>query len=150
MQMAGHGKGLEKQLPLFGGKSLNPVPDLKREMALAAKASGLSRQQIVDQMNVLIEVERLRTRGKDGLVTLDMLNKYLAPEADIVIPTQLIKIFGTVTANPGPAQTLAPEGYRLFGPAEIIKLEFAENLLAGRKAQRRCRRLAEQLEEMNQ
>jgi hypothetical protein len=40
------------------------VPELKRKMVTAAKNSGLPRLQIVDQMNTLIGIERLRTKGR--------------------------------------------------------------------------------------
>lgn len=139
----------QKGLP-YDDKSLNPTSDLKLAMNRAIEASGLTRAQVADRMNEKIVVERLRTRVKDGLITEDMVNKWLAPGAPEIIPTKLLKIFGTVTKSGGPAQTLAPEGYRVIGPAEIIKLKFAENILAGRKAQRQCRILAEQLKEMGQ
>ncbi|RJR41896.1 MAG: hypothetical protein C4567_08020 [Deltaproteobacteria bacterium] len=137
----------QKELP-YDNKSLNPTTDLKRAMNLAIKVSGLTRGDIADRMNEHIVVERLRTRGRDGLITEDMVNKWLAPEGQEIIPTKLIKIFGTVTQSGGPAQTLVPQGHRVIGPKEILFLEFGKAYLEGKKFQKRTRRLAEQLEEM--
>lgn len=137
------------QLSLYERKSLNPVPDLKLALARAIKGSGLSRADFVELLNNEIRMERLRTRGKDGLVTEDMLNKWLAPEdTDSVPPTKLLKIIGTVAKTPGLAQTLLPEGCWAIGPDQVYKLEWAEAMWAGKKAQRKARRLAEQIEDL--
>jgi hypothetical protein len=137
------------QLSLYERKSLNPVPDLKRALAVAVKESGLSRADFVELLNNEIRMERLRTRGKDGLVTEDMLNKWLAREdMDSAPPTKLLKIIGTVAKSAALAQALLPEGCRAIGPDEVFKLEWAEAMLAGRKAQRKARRLAEQIEDL--
>jgi hypothetical protein len=139
---------MEQRSLFYGSESLNPVPELKRAMSLALKQSRLSRSQAADRMNAHITVERLRTRGKDGLVTEDMINKWLAPESAEVIPTKLVKIFGTVMGSPALAQTLAPEGYRVIGPQELLLLEYGRAQMEKRKVSRRERRLAEQIEEM--
>jgi len=149
MQPSGGGEsGMEQKRLPYGEKSLNPVPELKRAMSLALKESGLSRAELAERMNVLIVIERLRTRGKDGLVTEDMVNKWLAPEDQMAIPLKLVKIFGTVMGSPAPAQTLLPEGCRAIGPAEILLLEYAQAQRAEVKARRRKVRLGEQIEEL--
>jgi len=140
---------MERQLPLCGRKSLNPVVDLKKEMSQAAKRCNLSRAEIVDRMNEHISVEKIRTRGKDGQVTEDMLNKWLAPEAPDVIATKLLCIFCKVTNSIGPLQALAlPLHAAVIGPAEIVLLEMARAQVTEREASSRKRRLAEQYREM--
>jgi len=125
--MAGVRTGLDRQMALFGIKALNPVGDLKREMGLAAKKSGLSRQEICDRMNILIQVEGLRTKGKDGLVTLAMLDKWLAPEAlESIIPLKLLPVFCRVVGSLAPLQALAgPVGGMVIGGLEVVLLEMA-------------------------
>lgn len=148
--MAGNHNRINRQLALFGSRSLNPVGELKRELALAAKSSGLSRPQIVDQINTLIGIERLRTKGKDGLVTLAMLDKWLAAEAtESVIPLKLLPTFCRVTDSLGPLQALAaPLEAAVIGPAERILLEMAQAQETRKQAARKERRLAEQYEEL--
>lgn len=141
---------MDKQLSLFGVKSLNPVAELKREMALAARRCGMTRPQIVDRMNVLIGIERLRTRGKDGLVTEAMLDKWLAADSlDSVTPIKLMPIFCRVTGSLTPLATLArPLGAEVIGPEDIILLEMARAQVAKKKAARKERRKMEQYEEL--
>lgn len=139
---------MRKQPSLFERKSLNPVADLKKALALAIRESGLTRAAFVELLNNEIRLERLRTRGKDGLITEDMLAKWLAPEdLDAVPPAKLLKIIGTVAGSGGLAQTLLPEGFLVIGPKQVDKLEWAEAMWTGRKAQRRARRLAEEIED---
>lgn len=148
--MAGGHNRADRQLSLFGTRSLNPVPELKREMAMAAKSCGLSRPQIVDQMNILIGIERLRTKGKDGLVTLAMLDKWIAAEAtDSVIPLKLLPTFMRVTQSLGPLQAQAtPVEATVIGTPDRLLLEMARAREIKKKATRKERRLAEQYEDL--
>lgn len=141
---------MERQLPLCATRSLNPIMDLKREMGLAAKKCNLSRAEIVDGMNKHVSMEKMRTRGKDGLVTEDMLNKWVAPEAqESVIPTKMLPIFCKITNSLGPLKALAvPLNAAVIGPAEIVLLEMARAQVVEKEAGSRKRRLAEQYKEM--
>lgn len=142
---------MEKQPSLFGEKSLNPGPELKRAMSLAARKSGLSRGQIAERMTVLLVVEGLRTRGKNGEVTEAMIDKWLAPESLDVLPNYLLLLlFCKVVGSLAPLQPLAgPLGGRVVGPAEVIVLDFGLAQMEEKKARKRTRRLAEQIDEMN-
>lgn len=136
------------QLSLYERKSLNPVPDLKRALAMAIKESNLSRAEFVDLLNKEIRIAGLRTRGKDGLVTEDMLNKWLAPEdMDSAPPTKLLKIIGTVAKSGSLGQTVLPDDWLAISPEQVVKLEWAEGMWEHRKVQRKIRRLAEQIED---
>ncbi len=141
---------MEKQGSLFGEKSLNPTVELKRAMALAAKKSGLTRAQIAERLTLLLRVEGLKTRGKDGEVTETMIDKWLAPEALDSYPSPpLLVIYCRAVNSLGPLQPLAvPLGGRVIGPEEIVVLEFGLALVEEKRLRRRTRRLTEQIEEV--
>jgi hypothetical protein len=138
-----------RQLSLFGGKSLNPVGEVKRAMALAARECGLSRAVLVDEMNDLVRLEGLRTKGKDGLVTEAMLDKWLAPEArDYVIPLRFLPVFCRVAGSLAPLAALAAGlGAAVIGEADQVLLALARAQQEEKAAARRRRRLAEEYEE---
>ncbi len=141
---------MEKQQSLFGAMSLNPVGELKRAMSLAVRKSGLTRAQIAERMTVLLAVEGLRTRGKNGVVNETMVDKWLAPEALESYPNlTFLVVFCKAAGSLSPLQALAgPLGGRVIGPQEIVVLEFGLAQVEGKKIQRKSRRLAEQIEEM--
>jgi len=118
-----------KQLALdFEGRnrrrSLNPVPGLKRAMNLAARECGLSREEIVDRMNEQLYLDGLRTKGKDGQVTVAMLNKWLAPEArGHVISTQLLPYFCAAVSSLEPHQAMVEvNDGEVIGPIDQARL----------------------------
>jgi hypothetical protein len=133
-----------------GRQSLNPVSELKAALNRAARGSGLSRAQVVDKLNVLIQMENLRTRGKDGLVTEAMLDKWLAPGAlDEMPPVKLLPIVCAALESLEPLAALArPLGAAVIGEGEQLLLEMARAQLEEKRAAKRRRRLAEQVEEI--
>jgi hypothetical protein len=123
--------------------------EIKRAMRIAAKNCALSREQIVDAMNEIISLEGLRTRGRDGKLTKAILDKWLAPEAEDVIPLKLLAAFCRITNSLSPLQTLAaPLGAKVIGQAEQLLLEFGRAQVNEREARRRKRRLSEEYEEL--
>lgn len=148
--MAGTQDRSDRQLPLFGSKSLNPIIDLKREMALAARNCHLSRLELVDRMNALIEIERLRTKGKDGKVTGAMMDKWLAVEStDSVISLKLLPIFCRATGSLGPLRALAaPVGAAVIDQADQVLLKMARARVIRKDAARSERILEEQYKEL--
>jgi len=78
----------DRQLNLFSRISLNPIPELKRFMRLAIKESGLSRPEVADRMNGLVDVE-----GMSREINLDSLNSWLKNEDNRHIPIELLTIF---------------------------------------------------------
>ena len=141
----------DRQLPLFGGESLNPVAALKRAMNLAVRESGLSRAQVADRLNEVLALEGLRTRGRDGVVSLALLEKWLAP-ADMaaVMPAKFLPAFCRVTGSLAPLMALArPLGAAVIGPEDQVLLEMARALMAEREAARRRRRLEEEWKSRN-
>jgi|GEM_PF-620813 len=145
------GPGPERQLPLFGGESLNPVPALKRALNLAVRESGLSRAQVADRLNEVLALEGLRTRGREGAVSLALLEKWLAPaDTAAVMPAKFLPAFCRVTGSLLPLMALArPLGAAVIGPEDQVLLEIARTMMAERQAARRRRRLEEEWKSRN-
>ncbi len=140
---------MERQRSLFGAKSLNPVADLKLAMNRAARECGLSRAQLAERLNGLIAMSGLRTKGRDGLVTEAMLDKWLSQDPDGVIPLKLLPAFCAAADSLAPLQALAgPVGGLVIGPAEQLLLEMARAQMTEKEAARKRRRLEEQYREV--
>lgn len=122
--------------------SLNVVSDLKAAMNSAARSSDLSREQIVDEMNA--QGRRYGVNLRLGLATLE---KWLNPAESSHIPNiQALVIYCAILNDLTPLNILAaPLGGRVITGREITKLAWAEAALARKKANKRIRRLEEQL-----
>lgn len=142
-------KGSDRQYGLFDMNSLNPVPELKRAMNVAARKCGLSREEIVERLNELAALEGLRTRGKDGKLTLAVLDKWLAPESDQVIGLKWLPGYCKVVGSLSPVAALVkPLGSAVINGADRILLEAAKIQLQEKAARKKSRRLMEQYQEM--
>jgi hypothetical protein len=141
----------ERQQELFGANSLNQVREVKRLMHLAADACNLSRDEIADRMNRLIVSEGLRTRGRDGLVSRAMLDKWLAPDnLDDLIPWKLLPVFCRVVRSLAPLRPLAGcLGGAVIGQEDQVLLRWAHVMWTRKKAARQERLLADQYEELS-
>ena len=62
-------------------------------MRQSIKGSGLSREQVVDQMNELARAEGITTGGRAKEISIDLLEKWLSQSADHLIPWKLLPIF---------------------------------------------------------
>lgn len=118
------------QLGLFNtAPTLNVLRDLKVAMALAAKASGLSRDELCDRINQLADRYGVRlVKGTGQNLTLDTLEKWLNPEdKERVIPVKALSVFCAATGSIEPIQVMvAPLGWRVINDRQAKLLELAE------------------------
>jgi hypothetical protein len=105
--------------------SLNVVFELKNALNQAIKQCPLSRIQIADRMNELMEDEGM----EKGEVTTDMINSWTKDDPKRIIPTKLIPFFCKATNSILPLAALAkPMGAMVIDGKEIevLELGFAE------------------------
>jgi len=118
------------QLGLFNtAPTLNVLRDLKVAMALAAKTSGLSRDELCDRINQLADRYGVRlVKGTGQNLTLDTLEKWLNPEdKERVIPVKALSVFCAATGSIEPIQVMvAPLGWRVINDRQAKLLELAE------------------------
>lgn len=106
--------GNGQQLPLFEGR-LDTLPLFKAALAEAMKACRLSRAQIADRTNELLQREGLK-----GDVTEAKLNKWAAPSDMTHVPSlRLLPFLLLVVGTPAPLSALiAPLDAIVVGPYE--------------------------------
>ena len=105
--------------------SLNVVFELKDGLNQAIKACPLSRIQIADRMNELMELEGMAK----GEVTADTINSWTKDDPQRTIPTKLIPFFCKAANSILPLAALAqPMGAIVISGKEIevLELGFAE------------------------
>jgi hypothetical protein len=105
--------------------SLNVVFELKNALNQAIKQCPLSRIQIADRMNELMEEEGM---GK-GEVTTDMINSWTKEDPRRILPTKLIPFFCKATNSILPLVALAqPMGAMVIEgkDIEVLELGFTE------------------------
>lgn len=136
---------LEQPL-LWQSLALDPTDRLKTAMRQALTTADMSREQIVDEMNRLAELEGIRT-GRSERTSVDILNKWVAPgDERYIIPTKLLPIFCLAVDSLLPLAALAaPAGGSVISMAELKRLEWANVELERRRLRRRARRLAEEV-----
>jgi hypothetical protein len=103
------------------GRSLNVTSDLKKALQRAIKDCGLSRIQIADRMNELLQKE-----GMDEEVSLDVINSWTKDDPKRLIPTKFIPFFCEATSSILPIVAMA----RING-ATVIKGELVQILEIG-------------------
>ena len=89
------------QMSLFDAPTFNVAVELKVVMNASAKRCGLSRDQIVDDMNTLADRYGIRlVKGNGKYLTMGTLEKWLNP-ADLSrqIPSKAIPIFNAVVGD---------------------------------------------------
>lgn len=136
--------GNSQQLTLFEGR-LDTLPVFKAALAEAMKASNLSRTQIADLANELLQREGLKPD-----VTEAKLNKWAAPSDLTHTPSLrllpfLLKAIGT--ASPLDAM-LAPVGALVAGPRERELMRLGQAQVDAKRAARAKRMAEAALEEM--
>lgn len=120
---------MARQLGLFNQLTLNVLRDLKTAMARDAEASGLSREELCEQMNQLAERHGVRlVKGTGQNITMATLEKWLNPEdKERVIPAKALTVFCAATGSPEPMQVLAaPLGWRVIDDKQAKLLAVAE------------------------
>ncbi|MCB2186985.1 MAG: hypothetical protein KQJ78_11245 [Deltaproteobacteria bacterium] len=131
------------QIPLFG-PSLDVVPRLKRVMAAALRESRLSREQVVDAMNRTLEAEGLGLR-----VTINSLEKWVAPSQGHVIPLPALPVFCRVLDTSEPLSVLAaPLGAFVAGERERQLMLLGEAQVEAKQVARKRRNALEALEDL--
>ena len=111
-------QGLFEQQP-----TLNVLRDLKVAMAIDAEASGLSREELCNRINLLGERYGMRlVKGSGVSLTMATLEKWLNPEdRERVIPSKGLTTFCSVTNGIGTMQTLvAPLGWLVLDAKEAL------------------------------
>lgn len=118
------------QLSLFSAApTLNVLRDLKTAMAKAAKATGLSREELCDRINQIADRYGVRlVKGTGPNLTLETLKKWLNPEdKERVIPTKGLPVFCAAVNSTEPMQVLvAPLGWRIIDDKQAKLLQLAE------------------------
>lgn len=130
------------QMPLFG-QSLDVISPLKRALADTLRNCRLSREQVVDEINRLLEGEGLVLR-----VTLNSLEKWCAPSASHLPPVWVLPFFCQVVGSLRPLEVLSlPLGAHLMGEREQHLMELGRVQLEAKKVARARRRALEALED---
>ncbi len=102
-----------------GEKSFNVAFHLKKALIQAIKESTLSRDQIADRMNELLESE-----GLSGDVTKAIIDSWTKEDPKRAIPTLLIPYFCEVTQSILPIATIAEAaGALVIGGKDLHLLE---------------------------
>lgn len=118
------------QLGLFStAPTLNVLRDLKTAMANAAKETGLSREELCDQINQMADRYGVRlVKGTGPNLTLDTLEKWLNPEdKERVIPAKGLPVFCAAVNSIEPMQVMvAPLGWRVIDERQAKLLQLAE------------------------
>ena len=139
---------MARQLGLFNQLTLNVLRDLKTAMARDAEASGLSREELCEQMNQLAERHGVRlVKGTGQNITMATLEKWLNPEdRERVIPTKGLPVFLAATGGIRTMQVLvAPLGWQVIDERQARRLELAELEDEIKEKKARIRKLAADL-----
>ncbi len=140
--------GQQKQRNLWEFTPVDPGPAVKMAMREVVRGSSLSREQIVDEMNRLATAAGITCNGRSQQVTPALLDKWLAPAAQQhIIPLRLLPIFCRAAGSNLPLQALAAAcaGVRVIGEDDYLILEWARAEIAGKRARKLARRLAQEV-----
>lgn len=137
---------MSRQLNLWDMPSLNPIPRVKEAMRISLKECGLSRDQVVDEMNRLASLDGISTNGKAKKITADILDKWVSPGCDHIIPWKLLPIFCKVVGDLAPLRALvAPLGATLIDQEEANLLKWAKTEMQSRKLRKVKKKLEEEI-----
>lgn len=132
----------DRQVKIFTQPSLNPTSKVKAAMREAVKECPLSREQIVDEMNRLANIDGVKVK-----ISLALLDKWVAQSTPHIIPWKLLPIFCRVTGNILPIQALlAPLGADIIWDKDVRLLQWARVEIQKRAISKRARKLLEDLE----
>lgn len=125
------------------------VTALKGAMFRAAKASALSRDQIVDEMNLLASAAGRRlTQGRSKSIARDTLDKWLSSEeAEHVPGVYAVHIFCLALDDPSPLCFWLESGFNMkTAGLHTLKLaEYAHGVLEHKMRTKRQRHLEDEL-----
>jgi len=131
------------QLTLFGDFSPDPMPAVKAAMNQAVKGCGLSRDQVVDRMNVLAAASGIPLNKNAKRLSAELFEKWLNP-ADLVHKPSLqaVSVFMAAVRDPAPLDAVARLlGWRVVDERQAKLLERAEVEEHIRELQRRKKQI---------
>jgi hypothetical protein len=141
-----NGNGREKfghprvQLSLRDRLILDPTDLLKASMREAIDGSGLSRAQVVDEMNRLSGIAGISVQ-----ITEAILHKWLARgSTGHVIPVRQLPIFCQAVKSIAPLAALLPPGAEIVTGEELLMLRWAQAEAERREAAKKARKLAQE------
>ena len=123
---------------------LNVERAVKAAMNRAAKASGLSREQIVDRMIEVADRHHIPlTTGNARRLNVETLNKWLNPNSDHCPLVRVLPVFCSVVRSLDPYSALiAPHGGMVIAGEDVVVYQWGRNEVA----LKRNKRLKQQLE----
>jgi hypothetical protein len=136
------------QMNLFDQPTFNVARDVKAALKNDAFVCGLSREQIVERMNVLAERHGVvLTHGNGKGLTLEVFEKWLNPsDMSRHMPVKALPLFCAVAGNCSALDVLArPMGLRVIGEREQKILDWAEAKLTVKEQSRKIRKLESEI-----
>lgn len=131
-----------QQPSLFDTNGLNVDRTVKAAMNQAARECSLSREQIADAINKMMERHGI-SACRGGTVSLNLLEKWLnVSDTSRHIPLRILPIFCAATGSRAPLQALADAlGGRVIGGDEARLLDWAKAYRRAKKARREMQKL---------
>ena len=132
----------QQQLSLFDQPTLNTCRDQKLAMSVGADRCGLSREEIVDQMNALAKRCGVNL-ASNGDLQMHTFEKWLNPnDLSRQSPTRALSIFCAVVRDTSALDVLArPLGAAVIGLKEQNLLKWARAYMRKRDASKTMRRI---------
>lgn len=137
-----------KQLSIFEQPTLNVLRDIKAALAAAYKASGLSADQVCDQVNSLAERYGVcLVKGRGQRLTADTLQKWLNQEDTTRYPSiKALPVICAVLDTVEPMRAMvAPLGWQIIGEEDVRMLAWARHYFKARDARANMRKLEAEL-----
>ena len=139
---------MPKQLSLFSQPSLNVGKKLKEQLALSAKQSRYSREELLDRINDLAGRYGVRlVKGNGHGLNMAMLEKWLNKEAMEYVPSiNAMVVICAALEDIGPIQeVISPLGCMLIDENEARMLLWAKEYHRAKDARNKMRKLESEL-----
>lgn len=136
------------QLKLFSQPTLNVLREVKARMADAAKASGLSRDELLDMMNELADRYGVCLAGGRGQrLAMATFEKWLNPEDKEHLPSlKALPVFCAATNDISPMRAMIePLGWQIIGDQDARLLAWARHYHGAKQHQKQMRKLEAEL-----
>lgn len=136
------------QLDLFNRTTMNVIKPFKLALGDDAKASGMSREQIVERMNDLADRHGLvLVHGNGRRLTIETFEKWLNPgDLGRMMPLKALPAFCAATGRCSAFSAVAePLGLKVIGEREQKLLAWAEAKLVVKQQGLKIRKLEEEL-----
>jgi hypothetical protein len=138
---------MTKQYSLFHRPTLNVLKDIKENMATAFRDSGLSREQLCDQMNELADRYGIHlVKGNGKQLTKATLDKWLNPRSNEHYPSpNALEVFCAAVNSVEPLKAMVdPLGWRIIGEEDARLLAWAKHYFVAKNARQQMRRFEEE------